>query len=78
MTKQLAENIEQLTVFNSIVRVSPFTTVGYQKQWLWVNMSVEKHLGYAMQWFALAFTLLILTAMFTRKKSVKIRNNNEK
>lgn len=75
MTEQLAQEIENLTLLKSIIRVSPFNSVGYQKQWLWVNMSVEKHLGYAMQWFALAFTLLILTAMFTRKKT---RNNHEK
>ncbi|WP_164551239.1 SURF1 family protein [Shewanella khirikhana] len=42
------------------------------RRWMPVSMPVEKHLGYAAQWFSLAGALLVLTLLYwirTRKKS---------
>ncbi|MGB0495214.1 MAG: SURF1 family protein [Kangiellaceae bacterium] len=41
--------------------------------WQWVNMLPEKHLAYAFQWFALAFTLLIISLV----ASIKRKSNKE-
>ena len=55
-----------LAVYPAILRVASNSVIGYQKSWRWSNkMSVEKHQGYAFQWFALAFTLVLLTAYFS-------------
>jgi cytochrome oxidase assembly protein ShyY1 len=32
----------------------------FQYNWQPINMKPEKHLGYAFQWFALAFVLIII------------------
>jgi len=67
MAKSLQLKIDKAQVFPAILRLDPSSELGYQKKWLWLNMSVEKHLGYAMQWFALAVTLVVLSGLFYRK-----------
>ncbi|WP_372870066.1 SURF1 family protein [Shewanella sp.] len=54
--------------------LQPDTTAGLPlpRRWMSVSMPVEKHLGYAVQWFSLAAALLVLTLLYwlrTRKKS---------
>jgi surfeit locus 1 family protein len=39
----------------------------YQVKWQIVTMSPEKHQGYAVQWFAFALTLLILSVALNRR-----------
>ncbi|MFT5707401.1 MAG: surfeit locus 1 family protein [Oceanospirillaceae bacterium] len=43
-------------------------------QWKPVNMSVEKHIGYAVQWFAMAFALCIMFVWLWRKSFREIGN----
>ncbi|NRA53289.1 MAG: SURF1 family protein [Gammaproteobacteria bacterium] len=66
MAKLLQLKIDNAKVFPAILRLDPSFELGYKKKWLWINMSVEKHLGYAMQWFALAITLVGLSGLFYR------------
>lgn len=40
-----------------------------------VTMPPERHLGYAVQWFALALTLLILFVAFNRQEQKRHKNN---
>jgi len=52
-------------IFEVVLRLDQDSATGYDKQWRWSNnMTVDKHRGYAFQWFALALTLLVLTAYF--------------
>ena len=52
-------------VYPAMIRLDPVSEWGYEKQWLWQNrMTPEKHRGYAVQWFALAATLLLLSSVF--------------
>ena len=37
----------------------------YQYHWRAINMSPQKHFGYAIQWYAMAIALIILTIKFT-------------
>ena len=61
---------EMATLFDvvsypAMIRLDPASEWGYEKQWLWQNrMTPEKHRGYAVQWFALAATLLLLSSVF--------------
>ncbi|MDP2561832.1 SURF1 family protein [Psychrobium sp. 1_MG-2023] len=59
---------QQQILYPAIVRVKASQPIGYSKQWRWVNgMTVAKHHGYAVQWFALALTLFILSVHFFRR-----------
>ncbi|WP_435276583.1 SURF1 family protein [Psychrobium sp. nBUS_13] len=63
-TADLAKVFE-ISLYPAMVRLDPSSEWGYEKQWLWQNrMTPEKHRGYAVQWFALATTLLLLSSIF--------------
>lgn len=61
----MAQQHSSLKLFGAVLRLSQGSAVGYDKTWRWSNkMTVDKHNGYAFQWFALAATLLILSTYF--------------
>ncbi|MCG7530625.1 SURF1 family protein [Psychrobium sp. MM17-31] len=63
--RKTIEHIYGRTIYPSMIRLSKDSNFGYHKNWQWVNrMTPEKHRGYAFQWFALAFTLLVLSGVF--------------
>ena len=47
----------------SVLQLAP-TEPGLQRDWLRVNTGVDKHYGYAFQWFALCGLLVILYGWF--------------
>jgi cytochrome oxidase assembly protein ShyY1 len=51
---------------------------GLLTQWKPTNMTVEKHLGYAVQWFLMAFVLVLMNAWFLLSNRIKIKQRNEK
>ncbi|MEH6504522.1 MAG: SURF1 family protein [Cycloclasticus sp.] len=44
---------------------------GYERNWVALQMGPEKHHGYAFQWFALAFTWVVIYFLLTIKKGIK-------
>lgn len=51
--------------YPSVIRLHEDSDWGYYKAWRWSNkMTAHKHRGYAIQWFALALTLLLLSSYF--------------
>jgi len=61
----LLEQHTEREIVHAVIRIDQASELGYDKQWRWSNrMTVDKHKGYAFQWFALAFTLLVLTVYF--------------
>jgi surfeit locus 1 family protein len=50
-----------------ILQIDPKHLAAYPIKWEIVIMSPEKHMGYALQWFAFALTLLILFVTLNRK-----------
>lgn len=44
-----------------LVQISPQDPAAFTVQWRNVVMSSDRHIGYAFQWFAMAFALLVLT-----------------
>ncbi|HFB64681.1 MAG TPA: SURF1 family protein [Aeromonadales bacterium] len=71
----------QRMMLNKGLKVSPFIVrqtfpeheQGLVKKWDVVTMPPSRHVGYAVQWFLLAFTLAILSIIFYRKKRNKKR-----
>lgn len=54
-------------LYRYILNISPTHPASYEVKWQIVTMPPEKHIGYAVQWFALAFTLLILSLALNRR-----------
>jgi surfeit locus 1 family protein len=49
-----------------LLNINPNDPAAFEVRWQIVTMSPEKHLAYALQWFALALTLLILSVALNR------------
>jgi len=61
---QMTSKLNQV-YYPGVIRLHEESDWGYNKQWQWNNkMTPDKHRGYAMQWFALAVTLLLLSSYF--------------
>lgn len=61
----------QKKLYPFVVLLSPKSPGGFTREWRPVIMTPEKHIGYAVQWFALALTLAIMCLVF----SIRRRNN---
>lgn len=53
---------------NYLLRLNSDSAGAYKANWVWTNMKPEKHLAYALQWFALAFAFLIVSVVVSIKK----------
>lgn len=63
LKEKLDEKIEPF-----LIRLDKNQNNGFKIDWQWISMSPEKHLAYAFQWFALAFTLLIVSVIASIKR----------
>lgn len=61
-------NILKDKLFPYTLSMDPSDPRAYAITWQVVSMAPERHLGYAVQWFALALTLLILFVALNRVK----------
>lgn len=52
-----------------VVRLSPEADDGYLREWAVVAFGPERHLGYAVQWFALALAMFVILIILVRKKN---------
>jgi surfeit locus 1 family protein len=52
-----------------IMDLAPDDPAAYPIEWQIVSLTPERHFGYAVQWFALALTLLILSVAINRNPS---------
>lgn len=57
--KGLASKVDG-EVFPHTVRINEFSPGAYKSNWMVVNVQPAKHTAYAVQWFAMTFTLLII------------------
>lgn len=62
---ELAPVLQQL-IFPYVLNITPTDPAAYSVKWQIVAMQPEKHMGYALQWFAFALTLLILFVALNR------------
>jgi surfeit locus 1 family protein len=56
------------SLFPYVLSITPKSPAAYDLEWQVVTMKPEKHMGYAIQWFAFAFTLLILFVALNRPR----------
>jgi len=63
---QLAEQLQQ-PVLPVVLRLAPEQPDGYRRDWAKVAFGPERHLGYAVQWFGLAFAMAIIFIILVRK-----------
>lgn len=61
-----------LALWNICLQPDSLPNLDLPRRWMPVSMPVEKHLGYAAQWFSLAAALLVLTLWYL----IKTRKNN--
>lgn len=54
-------------LYSQILNITPNDPAAYSVEWKVVIMGPEKHRAYAVQWFALALTLLILFVALNRR-----------
>lgn len=51
-----------------VLAIDPHSRYGYRREWQIVPFSPERHLGYAVQWFALACALLVIYLVVNFKR----------
>lgn len=74
---KMFEQSLQKPIYPFLVYLSPEDKHGFIRQWQFVSISVEKHLGYAFQWFSLAATLVIIYLIFNITKEGNERPKDE-
>lgn len=65
---KLISQILQKKVYPFIIRLNKQDAYGFVREWAIVSMPPERHLGYALQWFAMALIILIIFVALNLKK----------
>jgi cytochrome oxidase assembly protein ShyY1 len=52
-----------LPIYPYTVRLAEHYPGSYQANWQLVNLQPSKHIGYAVQWFAMSFTLVLIALL---------------
>jgi surfeit locus 1 family protein len=65
--KQMARRLDS-ALGAMIVRLDPKSPYGYRREWQIAPMGPQRHLGYAVQWFALACTLLVIYVLVNLRR----------
>ncbi len=66
--KRMLEERLGVELENYILRLNPESKAALQTNWVWTNMPPEKHLAYAIQWYALALAFLVVSFIVCIKK----------
>jgi surfeit locus 1 family protein len=66
--EQLVSQLLQKAVYPFIIRLDKQDTHGFVREWETVSMPPQRHLAYAVQWFAMAGVLLIIFVALNLKK----------
>jgi surfeit locus 1 family protein len=64
----LLANVLNKQLFPYLISLNPEDPAAYPIKWQITVMGPERHMGYAVQWFALALTLLVLFVALNRGK----------
>lgn len=65
----LLSNELQLGLFPFVVRLQDDQLGALPRSWVVSNMTPEKHQGYALQWFLMAFAVFVAWSFFTFRKT---------
>lgn len=69
----LVSQLLQKKVYPFIIRLDKQDAYGFVREWAIVSMPPQRHLAYALQWFAMALVILIIFVALNLKKE----NNEE-
>jgi len=67
---KMISHILQKKVYPFIIRLEKHDTYGFVREWAIVSMPPQRHLAYAMQWFAMALVILIIFVALNLKKKI--------
>lgn len=65
---KLLSQILQKKVYPFIIRIDKKDAHGFVREWAIVSMPPQRHLAYALQWFAMALVILIIFVALNLKK----------
>ncbi|MDR3501037.1 MAG: SURF1 family protein [Legionella sp.] len=68
LDEQLLSQLLQKSVYPFIIRLDKQDTHGFVREWATVSMPPQRHLAYALQWFAMASVILIIFVALNLKK----------
>lgn len=68
LDEQLISQLLQKVVYPFIIRLDKQDTHGFVREWVTVSMPPQRHLAYALQWFAMAVVILIIFVALNLKK----------
>lgn len=66
------------TFYPYVLVLDPKDAAAFKVEWQVVIMGPERHLGYAVQWFALALTLLILSVVLNYRSVSKNKSGSKR
>lgn len=66
---KIVTQVLQKKVYPFIIRLGKDENYGFVRQWAIVSMPPERHLAYALQWFAMALAILIIFLVLNLKKN---------
>lgn len=65
---KILNQLLQKKVYPFIIRLDKDNPNGFVREWATVSMPPQRHLAYALQWFVMAFVVLILFVVLNLKK----------
>jgi surfeit locus 1 family protein len=74
LNTKTAGQILQKKVYPFIIRLDKEEAHGFLREWAIVSMPPERHLAYAVQWFAMAAVVFIIFVALNLKKHEKTKN----
>lgn len=70
-SQQAIDDLYLPRVLPIIARLQPEQPYGFDRSWLLTGVSIDKHLGYALQWLALAITCIVLFVVLSVRTAFK-------
>lgn len=67
---KLLSQLLQKEVYPFIIRLDKQDAYGFVREWAIVSMPPQRHLAYALQWFAMALVILIIFVALNLKKKI--------
>lgn len=67
----------KLNLLPFMLLLDPQSQYGYVREWKFINMPPEKHVSYAVQWFAMAFALVVIYLVVNLKRISKTEKDDE-
>jgi surfeit locus 1 family protein len=72
---KMISHILQKKVYPFIIRLDKQDAYGFVREWAIVSMPPQRHLAYALQWFAMALVILIIFVALNLKKKHEETSN---